>query len=66
MKHASIVLSFLFVLWGQNIPTRAQQHTAAKQMSWSTTIPDSLELGEPIEIRGRIYQSDGKMPTAFS
>ena len=33
-----------------------------KSLSWQTTIPDSSEPGEPLEIEGTIYEMDGKTP----
>ncbi len=33
-----------------------------KHLSWQTTIPDSNEPGEPMEIEGIIYKLDGKTP----
>jgi len=33
-----------------------------KSLSWQTTIPDSSEPGEPLEIDGIIYKLDGKTP----
>ena len=35
-----------------------------KQLSWETTIPDAKEPGEPMEISGAVYKSDGKTPAA--
>jgi len=35
-----------------------------KSLSWETTIHDAKEPGEPLEISGTIYQSDGKTPGA--
>ncbi|HWQ35643.1 MAG TPA: hypothetical protein VNQ79_22545 [Blastocatellia bacterium] len=34
------------------------------QLSWETTITDKNEPGEPLEISGTIYKSDGKTPAA--
>jgi protocatechuate 3,4-dioxygenase beta subunit len=33
-----------------------------KNLSWQTTIPDTSEPGEPLEIEGTIYKLDGKTP----
>src|SRR5947209_2933753 len=33
-----------------------------KGLRWQTTIPDSDEPGEPLEIEGSIYKSDGVTP----
>lgn len=34
----------------------------SKQLSWETTIPNSNEPGEPLEISGIVYRADGKTP----
>lgn len=33
-----------------------------QKLSWKTTIPDTSELGTPLEMSGVIYTSDGKTP----
>ncbi len=35
-----------------------------KSLNWETAISDAKEPGEPLEISGTIYQSDGKTPAA--
>lgn len=35
-----------------------------KQLNWDTSLADSTEPGEPIEISGTIFKADGKTPAA--
>ncbi|MEW6731341.1 MAG: intradiol ring-cleavage dioxygenase [Acidobacteriota bacterium] len=35
-----------------------------KEIGWETTIPDTTEPGQPIEISGTIFKRDGKTPAA--
>ena len=74
MKHLLTILSLLFPIIAFSQDTvrhhvgghcdgcEAMYAGMPKNLSWQTTIPDSNEPGEPLEIEGTIYKLDGKTP----